>query len=152
MHVAPQESTAPVLSPESPRRAALRALVASGLALVGLGHAFDDSDARKKTRAAGKKKKNKTRPGPDTLTAVLGSDAGCSVETPGGTCVGGSHVSGCPAGYVAVSYTMLISNPLCSVFDFGPLLDFSGYTLDIKCPAGETSIINDWNAVCLKVT
>jgi len=45
----------------------------------------------------------------------------------------------------------LVTNPRCSVYEFGPLLDFSGYVIEIYCPAGQTSVDNEWNAVCLKV-
>jgi hypothetical protein len=123
-----------------PRRGALSALVASGLALVGLSQGGTVGAAKKKN----KKKKGKTPPA--KLTLLETGEAQFSVGE------GGSDgaVANCPPGSFVVSGTYTMTNPNCAPVIVGFAQLANGWQLTVECPAEQSSADNTVQALCLK--
>lgn len=80
-----------------------------------------------------------------TVSVVYGSYVEFDVPT-GDEDDGASQ---CPAGSTAISASIFVSNPRCGIRVSGQL-DGNSWLLDINCPAGESSVGNFLQAICLQ--
>jgi hypothetical protein len=124
--------------PEPPRRNALRALLASGLAVVGLDRVFELAPA-KVTKQKKKKKKGKG------AAVVLGSSQPYDVAAGAATQV----TSTCPSNTIPISVLAQINNPLCWISNCTRDASGTGWDLRVTCPPGQTTTGNV-QAICLK--
>jgi hypothetical protein len=129
---------------ERPRRDAVRAIVGTGLAMLGLSQAGP-------TRAA-KRNPWKTKPGatpPPKLKLLPSDEAEFSVD-PGGVNAANAQ---CAAGSFVVSGIYTMTNPKCAPvivgFVFSTAAGTSGWQLTVQCPPGESSKNNTVQALCL---
>lgn len=125
--------------PEPPRRNALRALLASGLAVVGLSSVLESAPAKVKKQ---KKKKKKNGQG---SKVVLGSSQPYDVAAGASTQV----TSTCPSNAIPISVLAQINNPLCWISNSTRDASGTGWDLRVTCSPGQTTTGNV-QVICLK--
>jgi hypothetical protein len=116
---------------EQPRRNALQALVASGLALAGLGSVIGSASAKVKTQK--KKKKNKNQ-GQTTVTVVLGSSQPYDVAAGAATQI----TSTCPTNCTPINASTQINDPRCWISNSLRDETGTGWVVRVSCPAGRS--------------
>jgi hypothetical protein len=125
---------------ERPRRDAVRAVVGSGLALLGLSQA---GPARAAKRNPWQQKPGATPPPKLKLTP---SDAAVFDVGAGGSNQASAQ---CPAGSFVVSGVYTMTNAKCAPVIVGFADVANGWELAVQCPPGESSKNNFVQALCL---
>jgi hypothetical protein len=123
--------------PEPPRRNALRALLASGLALVGLSRVIESGSAKVQTQ---KKKKNGKG-----AKVVLGSSQPYDVAAGAATQV----TSTCPSKSVPISVSTQIIDQRCWISNSTRSDTGTGWDVRVTCPPTVTTT-GTVQAICLK--
>lgn len=172
---AEEQSGLRALSPDTPRREAVKTLGVAGAALLGalaLQAAAADVKAQEKAKGKGKGKKAKSEkkkskvgpPGPAGSTGPQGPQGPAGASGQGGNVsfvLGtfetfsvpandfNSTFSQCPQGAIAISGSYLMTNPKCTPTSSNqPSSDT--WEVSISCPAGEASADNVLQAICLR--
>lgn len=128
---------------EQPRRNAMQALLASGLAVAGLGSVIGSASARVKKQKK-KKKKNKNQ-GQTTVAVVLGSSQPYDVAAGASTQI----TSTCPTNCTPINASTQINDPRCWISNSLRDEAGSGWLVRVTCPPG-VATTGTVQAICLK--